>query len=402
MEILKERVRKLAADYASDIIKIRRHLHANPELSNQEYKTAEYIVNTLSQLKIPFKKGIFNTGIVALIEGKNPDKKVIALRAEMDALPITEKNKFTYCSKNNGVMHACGHDVHMASLIGTAKILNDLKNEFEGTVKLIFQPAEEKYPGGAKFMIEEGVLENPAPSIMFGQHVYPNLEVGKIGIKSGKYMASSDEINITVYGKGGHAATPHKLVDPILISAQIIIGLQQIVSRNTDVNTPSVLSFGRFIANGTYNVIPNEVELKGTFRTFDDEWRKVVHKKIETIATSIAKGFGGKCKVKIDQGYPFLVNDINVSNRAFQNAIEYLGKENVLELETRMTSEDFAYFAKKTPSCFYRLGVQNNTKGISSNLHTSDFNVDEKSLEIGMGVMAWLTIKELKTIYKKN
>ncbi len=396
MEVLREKVKTMASDYASEIVKIRRHLHAHPELSNQEFKTSEYIVEILTELEIPFEKGIFKTGIVALIEGKNPDKKVIALRADMDALPINEQNKVEYLSQNKGVMHACGHDVHMASLIGTAKILNDLKDEFEGTVKLIFQPAEEKIPGGAKFMIEEGVLEDPTPTIMFGQHVFPELEAGKIGIKSEKYMASADEINITVKGKGGHAATPYMLVDPILIASQIITSLQQIVSRNTHFNMPTVLSFGRFIADGTYNVIPDEVELKGTFRTFDEDWRAKAHHKIEQIATSIAKAAGGDCDVFIDKGYPFLVNNVAVSDRAFKHAVEFLGEENVVELDLRMTAEDFAYFAQQVPSCFYRLGIRNEKRGIDSNLHTPTFDVDEKSLETGMGVMAWLTLEELK------
>jgi len=396
MDVLKERVKTMASDYAAEIVKIRRHLHAHPELSNQEFKTSQYIAEILTDLKIPFESGIFKTGIVALIEGKNASKKVISLRADMDALPICEKNEVDYRSQNKGVMHACGHDVHMSSMIGTAKILNDLKDEFEGTVKIIFQPAEEKIPGGAKFMIKEGVLQNPTPTVMFGQHVYPDLEAGKIGIKSGKYMASADEINITVKGKGGHAAIPYMLIDPILIASQIITAMQQLVSRNAHFNIPTVLSFGRFIADGTYNVIPDEVEIKGTFRTFDEKWRVEAHQKIEKIATSIAESAGGECEVFIDKGYPFLVNNIAVSDRAYENAVEFLGEENVVDLELRMTAEDFAYFAQHIPSCFYRLGIRNEEMGIISNLHTPTFNVDEKSLETGMGVMAWLALKELK------
>jgi amidohydrolase len=396
MEVMREKVKRLASDYASEIVKIRRHLHAHPELSNKEYETSKYIADILSKLEIPFDTGIFNTGTVALIEGIHPDKKVIALRSDMDALPIVEKNEVEYRSQNNGVMHACGHDVHISSLIGTAKILNELKDEFEGSVKLIFQPAEEKNPGGAKFMIEEGVLEDPTPAVMYGQHVYPDLEVGKIGIKSGKYMASSDEINILVKGEGGHAATPYMLIDPVVIASQIVIALQQIVSRHAHFNMPTVLSFGRFVADGTYNVIPNEVELKGTFRTFDEEWRAEAHQKIKSIASSIAKGAGGDCEVLIDKGYPFLVNNAIISERAFKYAVDFLGEENVVKLESRMTAEDFAYFAQQVPSCFYRLGIRNDKKNIISNLHTPTFDVDEKSLETGMGTMAWLTLEELK------
>ncbi len=396
MNVLKERVKKMAIEYSSEIVEIRRHLHAHPELSNQEFKTSKYITEILTELGIPFQSGVFKTGIVALIEGKNASKKVIALRADMDALPICEKNEIEYRSQNKGVMHACGHDVHMSSMIGTAKILNELKDEFEGTVKIIFQPAEEKIPGGAKFMIQEGVLKDPTPSIMFGQHVFPDLEAGKIGIKSGKYMASADEINITVKGKGGHAAMPYMLVDPIVIASQIITAMQQLVSRNAHFNVPTVLSFGRFIADGTYNVIPDEVEIKGTFRTFDEDWRAEAHQKITKIATSIAESAGGECEVFIDKGYPFLVNNMEVSSRAYKNAVEFLGAENVVDLDLRMTAEDFAYFAQLIPSCFYRLGVRNEEKGITSNLHTPTFDVDEKSLETGMGVMAWLTLEELK------
>ncbi|MCP4551514.1 MAG: amidohydrolase [Bacteroidetes bacterium] len=395
MHKIKERIKNIASEYLKDLIKIRRHLHANPELSNQEYKTAEYIAEILRNTGIETETGIFKTGVVGIIKGKNPDKKVVALRADIDALPIIEENELDYKSINKGVMHACGHDVHTSSLIGTAKILTELKNDFEGTVKLIFQPAEEKIPGGAKGMIEEGVLENPVPDVIFGQHVFPEIDTGKIGMKSGKYMASTDEINITVKGKGGHGAMPYALVDPIVIASQIIISLQQIVSRSAHYNMPTVLSFGKIITNGTYNVVPDEVKLLGTFRTLDEEWRADAHKKIEIMAKSIAQAAGGNCDVFIDRGYPFLVNDENVTQRSFRYAKEFLGEENVEDLEVRMTGEDFSYFAQSVPSCFYRLGVRNETLGINANLHTSTFNVDESSLETGMGLMAWLTIKEL-------
>lgn len=395
MDHIKERIKNIASEYLKDLIKIRRHIHANPELSNQEYKTAEYIAGILIHLGIEVETGIFKTGVVGIIKGKNPDKKVIALRADIDALPIVEENEIDYKSLNKGVMHACGHDVHASSLIGTAKILNELKDEFEGSIKLIFQPAEEKSPGGAKGMIKEGVLENPVPDVMFGQHVFPEMDAGKIGMKSGKYMASTDEINITVKGKGGHGAMPYALVDPILIASQIIISLQQIVSRNAHYNMPTVLSFGKIIAEGTYNVVPDEVKLLGTFRTLDEDWRADAHHKIEKMAKSIAQAAGGDCDVFIDRGYPYLVNDENVTQRSFQYAKDFLGEENVEDLEVRMTGEDFAYFAQNVPSCFYRLGVRNEKLGINANLHTSTFNIDESSLETGMGLMAWIALKEL-------
>jgi len=396
MKNLLKKIKKLSSDYHYEIIAIRRHLHQYPELSNEEYKTSEFIVSKLIEYGIPFEKGIFKTGVVGLIKGKNPDSKVIALRADMDALPVKEINDVEYKSRNTGVMHACGHDVHMASLLGTAKILNEIKNDFEGSVKLIFQPAEELIPGGAKFMIEEGVLKNPNVDKIMGQHVFPELEVGKIGMKTGKYMASTDEINITVKGKGGHAAMPHLIIDPIYIASQIVISLQQIVSRNAPFTIPTVLSFGRFIADGTYNVIPDEVILKGTFRTFDEKWRAEALQKIAKIAKSIAQSAGGECDVKISHGYPYLVNDENVTEKSFQHAIEYLGKENVVELEIRMTGEDFSYFSQIVPGCFYRLGTANSTKGIGSNLHKPDYNVDEDCLKTGMGIMAWIALNQLR------
>ncbi len=396
MEGLKNHIQKLASKYAEEVIGIRRHIHQHPELSNEEFETSTFIASKLDEYGILYKKGIFKTGIAALIKGKEPDKKVVALRADIDALPVEEKNQCDYRSKHPNKMHACGHDVHTASLLGTAKILNQIKKEFTGSVKLIFQPAEEKIPGGAKFMIEEGVLLNPVVNSIIGQHVFPELEVGKVGFKTGMYMASTDEISITVKGKGGHAAMPDILIDPVLIASQIIVALQQIVSRHANYNIPSVLSFGEMKAHGTYNVIPDEVYLKGTFRTFDEEWRARAHENITRIATSIAEGCGGLCEIFINKGYPYLVNNDVVTENAVRSAEEYLGEENVVELKPRMTAEDFAYFTQALPGCFYRIGTANKEKGIISNLHTATFDVDEKSVEIGMGLMAWITLNELR------
>lgn len=381
-----------------ELIAIRRHLHSHPELSMQEQATSAYIQSKLTEYGIPFTAGIAVHGIVGLIEGNNPASRTIALRADMDALPIVEKNEVDYCSHNPGVMHACGHDVHMTSLLGASKILNELKDEFEGTIKLVFQPSEERFPGGASMMIKEGVLVNPAPGKMYGQHVLPTLEAGKVGMKPGKYMASTDEVYLTVKGKGGHGGTPELNVDPVLIAAHILVALQQIVSRNLPPQLPAVLSFGRFIAEGRTNIIPNEVKLDGTLRTFDENWRAQAHQKIRKMATSIAEGMGGECEVFIDKGYPFLVNDDKVTAEAKQFAVEYLGPENVVDLDMRMTAEDFAYYSQLVPSCFYRLGIRNESCGIVHNLHTDRFDVDENSLEIGAGLMTWMAVRGLESV----
>ena len=393
---LMERIKTLSKEYFDEVVFFRRHFHATPELSMKEHKTADYIASRLKDMGIAFEEGVAETGIVAIIEGKDPASAVVALRADMDALPIQEENRVEYRSGNPGVMHACGHDVHMASLLGTAKILQSLKDEWKGTVKLIFQPSEEKYPGGASLMIQEGVLENPKPRSIFGQHVFPGLPAGKVGIRSGRYMASTDEVFITVKGKGGHAATPHLNVDPIVISSHIVLALQQIVSRNAKPYIPTVLSFGRICGEGQTNVIPDEVKIEGTLRTFDEEWRQKAHLRIRETAVFVAQGMGGDCEVYIDKGYPFLVNDETLATNFREYASEYLGKENVEELDLSMTAEDFAYYSQRIPACFYRLGIRNIEQGITSNLHTSTFDVDEAALETGMGLMAWVALKEME------
>lgn len=394
MQTLKQAVQELAKSNLSQIIDIRRHIHAHPELSFEEYETSGYIALQLKALGIPFTKGIVKTGIVALIEGKNPSKKTIALRADMDALPINEANDVEYRSKNVGIMHACGHDVHSASLLGGAKILNELKDKFEGTVKLIFQPGEEKLPGGASLMIKEGVLENPQPQSMFGQHVFPSMETGKVGFRSGMYMASTDELYMTVRGKGGHAAMPADYNNPLLITSKILLELNKAFMQEEQ-KAPTVLAFGKIAGNGATNVIPDEVKVEGTFRTMNEEWRGEAHKKMKWLAEGIAKQMGGSCDFRVELGYPFLVNDEMVTMRAKAAAADYLGSENVEELPLRMTAEDFAFFSQRVPSCFYRLGTGNKAKGITSGVHTSTFDIDEHSLEIGAGLMAWLTLNEL-------
>lgn len=395
----KEKIKNLASEILPELVSIRRHLHEYPELSMQEEATAKFIASKLDEYGIRYTKGVATHGVVGIIEGtpNAPTGKVIALRADMDALPINEENETDYKSCNQGVMHACGHDAHMTCLLGAAKILQSLRNEFSGTIKMIFQPSEETFPGGASMMIKEGVLNDPAPVMMFGQHVLPEMPAGKIGLKAGKYMASTDEVYLTVKGRGGHAATPDLNVDPVLIASHIIVALQQIVSRTAPPTLPAVLSFGRFIAEGRTNIIPDEVKIGGTLRTFDEVWRAQAHMRITKMAENIADSMGGKCEVFIDKGYPFLVNDDEVTRQTREAAIEYLGAENVEELDMRMTAEDFAYYSQLVPSCFYRLGVRNESKGIVHNLHTSKFDIDESSLEVGAGFMAFLAMQGLNS-----
>ena len=395
--MIKETIKALSNAYHKDVIAIRRHLHQHPELSYQEKETGLFIAQKLEEYGIPYEHGIADNGVVGLIHGRNGSDKVTALRADIDALPILEANDVPYKSKKEGIMHACGHDVHTASLLGAARILNEVKDQFDGTIKLIFQPAEERLPGGASIMIKEGVLENPSPSTIFGQHVHPPLEVGKIGLRPGKYMASADELYLTVKGQGGHAALPHDGIDPIVITAHIITALQQIVSRNANPAIPSVLSLGKINSTGgATNIIPNEVKLEGTFRTMNEEWRFEAHRRMKKIAHSIAEGMGGEADLHILVGYPFLVNDAPLTQKVRQRAEEYLGKENVVELPIRMTAEDFAYYSQAMPACFYRLGTGNPEKGITSPIHTNTFDVDEECLSLSIGLMAWLAVKELE------
>lgn len=394
--MLKERIQSLSKSYFEEVRSIRRHLHQYPELSFQEEQTGAFIFKKLESFGIEKRSRMANTGVVGLIQGQNPEKKVIALRADIDALPILEQNEVPYKSQNKGVMHACGHDVHTSSLLGAAKILNQVRTDFEGTVKLIFQPGEEKLPGGASIMIKEGVLHNPSPKSIFGQHVHPPLEAGKVGFRSGQYMASADEIYVTVTGKGGHGALPHHVIDPIVITAHLITALQQIVSRNANPRTPTVLTFGKINSTGgATNVIPNEVKLQGTFRTMDEQWREEAHLKMKKMAESIAEGMGGHCDFRIDVGYPTLYNDPTLTSNAKSFAEEYLGKDQVVELPIRMTAEDFSFYSQEMPACFYRLGTGNASKGITSPVHSDTFDIDESCLEWSMGLLAWLAVKEL-------
>lgn len=384
-----EKIRDLAKKLAPEFIDIRRHLHAHPELSYNEFETSKFVQQKLAGFGISHEI-MATTGVTGLIKGRNPGKRTIALRADMDALPISEENNVPYKSTNNGVMHACGHDVHTTCLLGAARILNELKDEWEGTVKLIFQPGEEKNPGGASLMIKEGVLENPRPAAIFGLHVHPGLPIGKMSFRGGKVMASADELYLTIKGKGGHAASPHLCIDPILIASHLIIGLQQVVSRNNNPHNPTVLSITSIKGGTTTNVIPDEVKLKGTFRAMDEEWRFRAHELIRKMATDIVTGMGGTLELLIDVGYPSVYNNEALNELAMQKAADYIGKENVEETEKRMGAEDFGYYSQQIPGCFFRLGVMNKEKGIISGVHTPTFDIDEAAIETGMGMMAWL------------
>ncbi len=397
---LKQTVIQLSKKYYPEIIDIRRHIHENPELSFQEFNTSKYICSKLDEYGIPYKAGYVKTGIVGVIKGKNPDRKVIALRADMDALPIEESADNQVKSCNKGVMHACGHDAHSASLLGTARILNELKEQWEGTVLLIFQPGEESFPGGAKLMMEEGALDNPKPEIIIGQHVLPDMATGDVGFKEGMYMASGDEVYLTIKGKGGHAAMPHTLTDTVLIASHIIVALQQVVSRIVPANIPTVLSFGKVIANGATNIIPEKVEIAGTLRTMNEEWRAKLKVQIHKIATEMAASMGATCEVKINDGYPVVTNEAKVTAKAFGAAQKYLGQEHVHNMDIRMTAEDFGYYTQAYPCTFYRFGVKQDKDVHTGGLHTPGFNLNESSLETSVGLMAYIAL-DLLGVYKR-
>ncbi len=391
---IKEKIKKLSQTYFEEIIEIRRHIHTNPELSFEEYNTSEYICNILDKWGIFYEKGFVNTGILAIIDTHKPGK-TIALRADMDALPIQENNDLSFKSIKSNVMHACGHDVHTASLLGVVKILNELRNDLSGKILFVFQPGEERIPGGAKQMLEEGVFKEREPDLVIAQHVCPDLATGEVGFKQGQYMASSDEIYITVKGKGGHAALPERLIDPVLMASQLIVSLQQIVSRNSKPGLPTVLSFGKIIANGAVNIIPDKVKIEGTFRTMDEDWRNKAHELMKTIANQTTASMGGSAEIEIRKGYPVLVNDPEISSEASKLSEEYLGPDKVKTLDIRMTAEDFAYFSQNYSSVLYRLGIaESDIPGTA--LHTSGFKVNEESIKNGMGLMSWLSYSLLK------
>jgi len=387
--MLQQKIKDLARQLAPEFIEVRHHLHAHPELSYQEFETSKFVQQKLAEYNIPFEVKA-TTGVIGMIEGKNPGSRVVALRADMDALPIEEQNDVPYKSTRKGLMHACGHDVHTTCLLGAAKILSQTKNDWEGTVKLIFQPGEEKNPGGASLLIKEDVLESPKPQGIFALHVNPQLEVGKLSFRSGKVMASADEIYITIKSKGGHAAAPQLTADTILIASHLIVALQQVISRRNNPLQPSVLSITSFQGGYTTNVIPSEVKLMGTFRAMDEGWRFKAHDIIRKLSTELVHSMGAEIDLHIDVGYPGVYNNEQLNDVARKIAEQYMGIQNVEETEIRMGAEDFGYYSQEIPGCFFRLGTGNKSKGIISGVHTPLFNIDEDAIEKGIGMMAIL------------
>jgi hippurate hydrolase len=389
--MIQENIKSLASTYFEEYRSIRHHLHANPELSFKEFETSKFVQAQLTSLGIPFTI-LGETDVIGIIKG-NPSNRVVALRADMDALPIHEENKVNYASTKDGVMHACGHDVHTTCLLGAARILNELKDQWDGTIKLIFQPGEEKNPGGASILIKEGVLTNPVPQRIYGQHVHPQLEVGRMNFASGKVMASADEIYITIKGKGGHAAKPNLTADTILTASQIVNALQQLISRNNNPLSPSVLSICSIQGGFTTNVIPSEVKMMGTFRAMDEKWRFEAHDRIRTIVESTSKANGAEVELEISIGYPSVINDEETTALGKSLAIDLIGAENVGVAEISLGAEDFGYYTQEIPGCFYRLGTGNIKKGIISGVHTPTFDIDEEALKMGISMMAFLGAK---------
>ncbi len=377
------------------IVSYREYLHQHPELSFQEFKTMGFVAEKLTQLGIPHQTEVAETGIVAIIKASHhsENQNCIGLRADLDALPIQEENNVAYKSLNDGIMHACGHDVHTSVLLGAAEILNDLKEELSQPIKLIFQPGEETNPGGASLMIDAGVLENPKVERMYGLHVFPEFEVGNLGIRSGLYMASSDEIHVSIQGIGGHGALPEKCVNPLMMGASFVIQAKELLESICPLEVPHVLTFGRFEALGSTNVIPSTCEIKGTFRTMDEKWRAFAHDKLIALAEKISNDYKGEIKLTISKGYPFLKNDLELTLQLKSSFEANFGKDKVHDLPIRMTAEDFAFYSQKIPVVFFRLGVANAQRGIDYGVHHPRFDIDQNAIKTGIHAMVLAAIQ---------
>ena len=401
MDSIVEIIKGYAREYSAEMIGWRRHLHRHPELSQQEFGTMAFVAERLRDMGLQPQTGIGKTGVMAMIRGGiDPDGYCVALRADYDALPLTEATGLPFASENDGVMHACGHDMHTSSLLGAAKILTTIRERLKGSVMLIFEPSEEMYPGGARMMMDDGLFNAVMPNEIYSFHCLPEMEVGRIGMNKGRYMASTDELYWTVKGKGGHGATPHMSVDPILIASHIVVALQQLVSRNAPPMMPTVLSFGKFIGEGRTNIIPDEVKMEGIIRTFDPQWRLDCHEKIRKMSCGIAESMGGQCDLFIDFGYPPVINDDACTQQVHDNGVDYLGADNVDWLDLRMTAEDFAFFAQKIPACYFRVGIH--VPGTPyCNLHRPDLLVDERSMEIASGFEAYNAFMALERRIKQ-
>ena len=400
MELI-DKIKDMARANAAEVVEMRRWLHRHPDLSQQEYGTMNYVAERLKEMGLEPKTGIGKTGCMAMIRGGvEPDSYCIGLRADYDALPLKEATGLEFASENDGVMHACGHDMHTSSLLGAAKILAAMKEELHGSIMLVFEPSEEMYPGGARMMMDDGLFAEVTPNEMYSFHCLPEMDYGRVGMRKGKYMASTDELYWTVKGRGGHGATPHLSVDPILIASHIVVALQQIVSRNASPMMPTTLSFGKFIGSGRTNIIPDEVKMEGIIRTFDEKWRLECHEKIRKISCGIAESMGGECDLFIDYGYPYVVNDDDCTQQVHDNAVAFLGADKVEWLDMRMTAEDFAFFAQKIPSCYYRIGIHEPGTPFC-NLHRPNLMVDERSIELASGLVAYNAVKALENRIKK-
>ena len=400
---LKDTIKRLAHEQRDEVIEWRRWMHRHPELSQEEYGTMAFVAERLTEMGLEPRTGIGRTGVMAMLRGAvEPDSYCVALRADYDALPITEATGLDFASENPGVMHACGHDMHTCSLLGAVKILVQLRDQIRGSLMFIFEPSEEKYPGGARMMMEDGLFDEVLPNEIYSFHCLPEMDCGKVGMRKGRYMASTDELYWTVTGRGGHGATPHLNVDPIVGASHIVIALQQVVSRNAPPMMPTVLTIGKIEdVGGRTNITPETVKMQGIIRTFDPQWRLDAHERIRKISCGVAEAMGADCDLFIDYGYPPVINDDACTQQVHDNAVAFLGADNVEWLDLRMTAEDFAFYQQKIPSCYFRVGIH--IPGTSfSNLHRPNLIVDERSLELANGLVAYNALMALNNRIKKQ